>query len=799
MKPDTVQRISQDLGIAVPRVEATLRLVDEGATVPFIAHYRKDETAHLDESAIRKVVEQRAFYLELDTRRESLLGRLRNKGLLDDELRTKIEAVKSLADLEDLSLPHRSRRGSRAGAARSGGLDPLADYIEKQSGSQAPEEQALAFLSMERGVPSVAVAIRGALAILAERIAGNPDVRRWYRELVLETGVIHARAVAGREGEKNRYSAFYGFSEPVARIPSHRFLALRRGAREKVLSYAIELDRDATREALLAKLNLQPECAWTSLIEQAADDALDRLLAPTIQAQVRAQLRARAESEAIRVFKENLRALLLAPPAGLIPVLGVDAGGNELHLAALGAHGALLEAQTLPVSGEGVDPDATRASLLDLVVGHGIRGVAVGEGPQSSRVESLLRAVVSGREPPAFVLGLGRNGAATWSRSPAAKEEFPDLTPETRVAISLARRLQDPLAELVRLDPRAIGVGQYQHDVSQKKLQASLGETLESAVCVVGADVNTASADLLQHIPGVGEERARGLVAWRGEHGAFRRRVDLGEVPGFDADALKQAAGFLRVLEGPVPMDRTRIHPESYPLVERMASSAGVGVAELVGSAAHVRAIPMADFEGEAGRLRLADIRRELLRPGQDPRGSFQPPRFRDDIREVGDLEVGMELEGQVTNVTDFGAFVNLGVHQDGLIHISELSHGYVSDARRAIRVGDRVQVRVIALDLDDKATKRISLSRKVLLPKPRPRTKPGSPGPKRTHDVSDTPRGPRKTREKTRVASRGAQRGPKPPKRRAAPAEPAVPASMEEKIRQLQEKFRRPGDAGKS
>lgn len=790
MTPDIAQRISQDLGIAARRVEATLRLFDEGSTVPFIAHYRKDETDQLDASAIRQVVERRAFHLELDTRRESLLARLGNKDQLSDELRAKIAAVSSLADLEDLSLPYRPRRGSQAATARTRGLEPLADYIEQQSGSQPPEEQALAFLSMERGVPTVAVAVSGALAILAERIAGNPEIRHWYRKLVLETGVIHARVVAGREGEKTRYSAFYDFSEPVARIPSHRFLALRRGAREKVLSYRIDLDREAVRQELLARLNLQSGCDWAQLIEQVADDALDRLLAPAVQAQVRAELRARAESEAIRVFTENLHALLLAPPAGPIPVLGVDAAGNQLHLAALAAGGELLETQGLPNSGEGVDPDATRTALRDLALRHGIRGVAIGEGSRSGQVEALFREAVSGQET--FLVGLGRNGAAAWARSPAAHEEFPDLAPEARTAISLARRLQDPLAELVRLDPRAIGVGQYQHDVNQKQLQASLGEALESAVCEVGADLNTASAELLQHVAGIGEARAAAIVAWRREKGAFSRREDLSAVPGIDAEAFRQAAGFLRVPDGPVPLDRTRIHPESYPLVERMAGAVGVGVAELLGSAAHVGAIPMADFEGETGRSGLADIRRELLRPGQDPRGRFQPPRFRDDIREVGDLEVGMELEGQVTNVTDFGAFVNLGVHQDGLIHISELSHGYVSDARRAVRVGDRVRVKVIALDLDDK-NKRISLSRKVLLPKPRPRPKPGARGPKPAPDASDKTRRPRKSREKTRVAARGAQRGAK------RPENPPVPVSMEEKIRQLQEKFRRPGDAGKT
>jgi uncharacterized protein len=797
MNPGIVQRIHTDLGISVSRIEATLALLDGGATVPFIARYRKEATANLDEAGIGDIADRYAHHRKLDERRAFILGRLGRKELLSEDLRQKIEAASTPSELEDLYLPYRPRRQSRAGTARKRGLEPLADYIQAPSWARPVEEMAAGFVSADGEVPTVDAAIDGALDIVAERIAENADIRQWLRGLFLARGVVQARAARGPDAEKTKYSTYYDFHEPVARIPSHRFLAVRRGSREKVLSYTITLDAEPTRQEFLRRLNFDPDCPWLPLLVRASDDAYKRLLEPSIQTEVRSLLRARADSEAIRVFRENLRALLLAPPAGAIPVLGVDPGiRTGSRLAVVDPRGKFLETATIFLTGPEKDLEVGERALLDLVSRHGVRGIAIGNGTGSRESEEFIRTVVGKNKLDVFVLVVSEAGASVYSASEGARQEFANLDLPVRGAISIARRLQDPLAELVKVDPKAIGVGQYQHDVNQKKLRSSLGATVESAVNQVGVDLNTASRDLLKYVSGIPDALASALVEYRNLRGAFRNRLELHAVPGLGEKAFELAAGFVRISDPDHPLDRTSIHPESYPAVERIAASAGVPLAELVGNPSRVQDIRFGDFEQEVGRFTLADIRQELMKPGRDPRRCFVLPQFRADVRDVGDLEPGMDLEGQVTNVTNFGAFVDIGVHQDGLVHISELSHRYISDARKAIGVGDLVKVRVIAVDRE---MKRISLSRRALLPKPRPRPK-SKPAPRtpliRTSQVNSSPdgsearsaAGKRPLRVKTRV-----QAGPKQQREdRASPPAPP-PVSMEEKIRLLQEKFRGP------
>src|SRR5215467_13133553 len=718
-------RISKEAGAPVSRVETTIKLLEEGATVPFIARYRKEATGNLDEVKVRDIDERRQYYTDLEARRSTVLSSIEKQGKLTDDLKAKISATFSKNELEDLYLPYKPKRKTKASVAVERGLEPLANYIWEQAGEQPAGEFAQQFINPEKEVPTVEAAIEGALHIVAERIAETPEIRKQLRDLMLNEGKIRARVAAGKENEKTKYEMYYNFEETVPKIPSHRMLAIRRGTREGILTFSIDIDNDKFLASLIPQIVRDPQSQFAPLLESAVRDSYERLLLPSIQNEVRSLLRERAEAEAIEVFEENLRTLLLAPPAGPIGVIGIDPGQRTgCKIAVVDETGKFLENQTIYLTEPKQDLEGAEKIFLDLVQKYSIRGIAIGNGTGSREADTFIRSsAVEKNKLDLFVVVVSEAGASIYSASKRAREEFPKLDVTVRGAISIARRLQDPLAELVKTDPKSIGVGQYQHDVDQKRLKRSLASIVESCVNRVGVELNSASIDLLKYISGIGDKLAQNVVSFRDEHGLFRSRTQLKEIEGFGEKTFEQAAGFLRIKGGENPLDRTAVHPESYTLVERMAGSLGIPVSELIENPAQINSIDFKSFETEAGKYTVGDIREELLKPGRDPRDKFVAPKFREDVKDIADLKEGMELEGTVTNVTNFGAFVDLGVHQDGLVHISELSHNYVQDARQAAKVGDIVKVKVIGVDA---GMKRISLSMKAVMPKPqrRPRVK---------------------------------------------------------------------------
>jgi protein Tex len=803
-------RISKEVGAPVSRVETTIKLLEDGGTVPFIARYRKEATGNLDEVKIRNIDERRQYYTDLEARRATILGSIEKQGKLTDDLKEKIAASYSKHELEDLYLPYKPKRKTKASVALERGLEPLAKYIWDQSSEQPVGEFAQPFVNPEKEVPTVEAAIEGALHIIAEGIAETPEIRKQLRDLMVSEGKVHAKVVAGKEAEKTKYEMYYNFEETVSKIPSHRMLAIRRGTREGILQFSIDVENDKFVGALLPQIVHDTKSQFAPLLESATRDAYDRLLLPSIQNEVRSMLRERAESEAIKVFEENLRTLLLAPPAGQLGVMGIDPGQRTgCKIAVVDDTGKFLENQTIHVTEPKQDLEGAEKTLVDLIQKHNVRGIAIGNGTGSREADAFVRSIVEKHSLDVFVVVVNESGASIYSASKRARQEFPKLDLTVRGAISIARRLQDPLAELVKTEPKSIGVGQYQHDVDQKKLKRSLTAVVESSVNRVGVDLNSASVDLLKYVSGIGEKLAQNVVAYRDQHGLFKTRTQLREIEGFGEKTFEQSAGFLRIKDGESPLDRTAVHPESYPLVERMAAALGIPVSELIENAAQINAIDFKALESEAGKYTVSDIREELLKPGRDPRDQFVVAKFRDDVKDIGDLKDGMELEGTVTNVTNFGAFVDVGVHQDGLVHISELSHKYVQDARQAVKVGDIVKVKVIGVD---SGMKRISLSMKAILPKPprRPRArKKARPGPVPVEVTAAVPsesmppqsvevaqiRPPRPQRppvRKERPSQPQQNPQPRPPKPPIEALPPPKPTTMEEKIRMLQEKFGR-------
>src|SRR5262245_28324535 len=725
-------RISKEVGAPVSRVETTIKLLEEGGTVPFVARYRKEATGNLDEVKIRHIDERGHYYADLEARRATVLASIEKQGKLTDDLKAKLLACYSKHELEDLYLPYKPKRKSKASVALERGLEPLANYLWEQSGEQPAGEFAQAFINPEKELPTVEAAIEGALHIIAERIAETPEIRKQLRDLMLNEGKVHAKVVAGKEAEKTKYEMYYNFEETVSKIPSHRMLAIRRGAREGILTFSIDVDNDKFVAGLIPQIVRDPQSLFAPLLESTVRDAYDRLLLPSIQTEVRSMLRERAESEAIKVFEENLRTLLLAPPAGQIGVMGIDPGQRTgCKVAVVDQTGKFLENQTIQLTEPKQDFERAEKTIIDLIQKYNVRGIAIGNGTGSRETDGFVRSVVGKHTLDVFVVVVNESGASIYSASKRARQEFPKLDLTVRGAISIARRLQDPLAELVKTDPKSIGVGQYQHDVDQKKLKRSLAAVVESSVNRVGVDLNSESVDLIKYVSGIGDKLAQNVVAFRDQHGQFKARTQLNEIEGFGEKTFEQAAGFLRIKTGENALDRTAVHPESYTLVDRLATSLGISVGELIENPAQINSIDFKAIESEAGKYTAADIREELLKPGRDPRDKFVVPKFREDVKEIADLKDGMELEGTVTNVTNFGAFVDVGVHQDGLVHISELSHKYLQDARQAVKVGDIVKVKVIGVD---STMKRISLSMKATMPKPprrpRPRKKPKAAAP---------------------------------------------------------------------
>ncbi|MCX6585256.1 MAG: Tex family protein [Acidobacteria bacterium] len=699
--------IAKLLEISLQSLVATIALFDEGGTVPFIARYRKEATGNLDEVKILAIQEKLEYFRELEDRRATVLASIAEQGKLTPELQAKIEKTLDKSELEDLYLPYKPKRKTKASVAREKGFEPLALYLWEQ----IPNGQPLVEYAATFGDPQEA--LEGARHIISEMVAENADFRKAVRAMMAEKGIVVSKAIEGVPDPEGKFHMYADFSEPVAKIPSHRMLAIRRGAKEGILHFEIELNRDEVCAWLRAKV-CREAGEWQTHLHEAIEDGYDRLLNPSIQTEIRLDLKDRSDEEAIKVFRENLENLLLSPPAGALTVIGVDPGiRTGCKLAVVDDTGKMLEHTVIYPLEPKNDVAGSIRTLSRLIQQHKVQAFAIGNGTGSREVAEIIKQANLGP----FSVVVSEAGASVYSASDVARQEFPDLDLTVRGAISIARRLQDPLAELVKVDPKSIGVGQYQHDVDQRRLKQGLEQTVESCVNRVGVDLNTASAPLLKQVAGLSERVAQKIVEFRNENGRFKSRVQLLAVSGFGPKTFEQAAGFLRIRNGENPLDMTAVHPESYPVVEAIAASLQVSVPELIAKPDLVEKVKIEGFKTEkVGIYTLNDIREELRKPGRDPREKFVVPNFRDDVKEVKDVAVGMVLEGVVTNVTKFGAFVDIGVHQDGLVHVSEISHRYITDPAEALKAGQIVKVSVLAVDLK---SKRIALSIKALEPKP--------------------------------------------------------------------------------
>jgi uncharacterized protein len=694
--PDHASRIARELGARAEQVRATVELLTGGATVPFIARYRKEATGSLDEVAIAAIRDRTAQLAELDKRRAAILDSLEERDILDTDLRGRVLAAEDLATLEDVYLPFRPKRRTRGMAAREAGLEPLARDLLAQTGARidvgayGAEEEALA----------------GARDIIAEDVSEDAALRGELRALFAGRALLTSSVVKKRQAEATKFRDYFAWSEPLARAPSHRILAVLRGGNEGFLKVQARPDE----EDALARIRRRYLTGRGFAAEQvtlALEDGYRRLLLPSLERETLKAAKERADREAIQIFVTNLRELLMAAPYPGKRLIAIDPGFRTgCKVVVLDARGALLHNTTIfPTLGDKGRTEA--AGMVRTLVGRfSPAAFAVGNGTAGRETEAFLREL----ELDIPVLMVDEAGASIYSASEVAREELPDHDLTVRGAVSIGRRLQDPLAELVKLDPKSIGVGQYQHDVDQGELRTALDDTVISCVNAVGVDLNSASPSLLTYVAGLGPVLAKNVVQWREEHGGFRTRRDLMKVPRLGAKAFEQAAGFLRVRDGEHPLDESGVHPERYALVESMARDQGCSVVDLLTDEDRRRRVAPERYVGEeVGRPTLDDILRELARPGRDPRPEFEPFQFAD-VHTIGDLAVGMVLPGIVTNVTAFGAFVDIGVHQDGLVHVSQLSDRYVKDPNEVVRVRQQVRVRVLQVDVE---RKRIGLSMK--------------------------------------------------------------------------------------
>ncbi|HWA76879.1 MAG TPA: Tex family protein [Polyangiaceae bacterium] len=717
---DPIPLLAEELSLPAQAVASVVRLIAEGGTVPFIARYRKEATGGLDEVQIRAIGERFEYVTELEARRGNVIEEIQKQGKLTPELLQRLRAVSTKAELEDLYLPYKPKRRTRAVIALERGLGPLAELMWAQDVGAVPEVAAAAFVNAEKEVPDVRAALSGARDVCAERLSEDAELRKTLREAYLAQGSIAVKKRSEHEDKVTKFDMYANFEEPIAKVPSHRFLAIRRGENEGVLYATLSLDLEPHLPFAYSRIPVKKGSPWQAELEQVVADSLERLLSPAVSGDVRVELKLRSDKEAIEVFAQNLRELLLSAPLGEKAVLGIDPGQRTgCKCAVVDATGKLLEHDTIYlVQGDGA-LERARQTLRGLCKKHGILAVAVGNGTHGRETEAFVREFLEkeGLAKTTFLVSVNEAGASIYSASDVAREEFPDLDLTVRGAVSIARRLQDPLAELVKIDPKSIGVGQYQHDVSQPALGRKLDEVVESCVNSVGVELNTASAPLLSRVAGIGGSLAKRIVSHRDQHGPFRSRKALLDVSGLGPRTFEQAAGFLRIAGAEHPLDRSAVHPERYGLVERMAADLKVPLPSLIGNAALLGRIDLGAYKGgDVGDFTLKDILAELDKPGRDPRSSFEPPKFRDDVRELADLKPGMELEGVVTNITAFGAFVDVGVHQDGLVHISELADRFVKDPHDVVKVGQKVAVRVLEIDL---GRKRIALSARSGQPKP--------------------------------------------------------------------------------
>ncbi|MBQ3735110.1 MAG: RNA-binding transcriptional accessory protein [Bacteroidales bacterium] len=698
-------RIAKELNLTEEQVRNTLDLLETGATIPFISRYRKEVTGSLDEVQIGNIKDLYNKWLELDKRRAAILDSIREQGKLTPELQEKIEQADTMSALEDLYLPYRPKRKTRASVAVEKGLQPLAGLLWTQRPVDLHREAAK-YISAEKGVANEEEALAGARDIIAERISESPSIRARLRGTFLKYSRISTRLIPDKVDEDEKYRIYYKAEEPLAKAPSHRILAMLRGEEEGILRVHIAPDEQRTLADLKHRI-VKNNSNSAQQVWMAATDSYKRLLQPQMETEMRHFYKEKADKEAIQVFTKNARQLLLAAPLGQVTTLAIDPGFRTgCKVVILNPQGKLLYNETIyphpPVAQYKLASD----KLKRLVLQYQVDAIAIGNGTGGRETENFIRHIPFERDVKAFMVN--ESGASVYSASPVAREEFPDYDVTVRGAVSIGRRLMDPLAELVKIDPKSIGVGQYQHDVNQKMLQESLQTTVESCVNYVGVELNTASKQLLSYVSGVGPALAQNIIDYRDEHGAFASREELKKVPRFGAKAFQQSAGFLRIREAANPLDGSAVHPESYKVVEKMAADHNCSVADLIANKDLRQQIVLQEYvTDKVGLPTLEDIMKELAKPGRDPRSGFEMFEFDKSVHTINDLTPGMVLPGIITNITNFGCFVDIGVHQDGLIHISRLSDRRISDPSEVVHLNQHVTVRVEGVEVD---RKRISL-----------------------------------------------------------------------------------------
>jgi len=714
------KKIALELNIAEKQVNTTAGLLEEGATVPFISRYRKEMTGSLDEVQVAAIRDRIQQLRELDKRREAILKSLTEMGKLTPELEKQINEAETMVLLEDIYLPYRPKRKTRATAAREKGLQPLADLILEQ-GRADLELEAAKYVDEEKGIASIEEALAGARDIIAEHISENAEVRTKMRSLFLEKGTFQSKIITGKEEAGIKYKDYFDWTEPVKSAPSHRVLAMRRGEKEEILWLDIQPVEDEAIQ-LLETLFINGNNDSSQQIKLAITDGYKRLLKPSMETEIRLFTKKRADEEAIRVFAENARQLLMAAPLGQKRTMAIDPGFRTgCKVVCLDEQGKLLEYTAIfPHTGAGNVKEAEKTTR-HLIEKYNIESIAIGNGTAGRETELFVRNL---NVPGINIVMVNESGASIYSASEAARDEFPDKDVTVRGAVSIGRRLMDPLAELVKIDPKSIGVGQYQHDVDQNKLQTSLDDTVISCVNAVGVELNTASKQILAYVSGLGPQLAQNILDYRNEHGAFKRRDQLKKVPRLGDKAFEQAAGFLRIRDAENPLDTSAVHPERYSLVEQIAKDHQCSVKDLMSNQQLRKSIPLQKYVTETvGLPTLNDIMAELAKPGRDPREQFEAFSFTDGVNAINDLKIGMKLPGIVTNITNFGAFVDIGVHQDGLVHLSQITHRYIKDPNEVLKVHQKVEVTVTEVDVN---RKRISLSMKAH--EPREQQKPREP-----------------------------------------------------------------------
>ena len=708
---DMIALLSQEFDVNKAIAERIVALIDEGNTIPFIARYRKEQTGAMDDQKLREMSERLEYLRGLVKRREAIEHAIEEQGKLTDDIRAQLYACQTLAALEDVYRPFKQKRRTRAMIAREKGVEPLAKAIRMQKNGDVPERLAAAYVSEEKGVPDAATAIQLAQDIIAEEISDDAHIRSLLRALLWRSGML--RSVAAKEGE-HVYAQYADYREPVARAADHRILAINRGEREEWLRVSVEIDEALAHQTICRQV-IDPPGACCEVVRAAAKDAWSRLIYPSLEREIRAELTDRANAGAIRVFGQNVSQLLMQPPVRGRVTLGVDPGFRTgCKLAVVDASGKVLETGVghFTIPGQDKQKEAAKRLILAMCRRHGVTAIAIGNGTASRESEQFIAALLPELPGVKYTI-VSEAGASVYSASKLAAEEFPEYDVSLRSAVSIARRLQDPLAELVKIDPKAIGVGQYQHDLKQAELEAALDGVVESCVSSVGVDVETASVQLLTHVAGIGKALAANIVSYREENG-ITSRAQLKKVPKLGPKAFEQCAGFLRV-RGSNPLDATAVHPESYPAAKALLARLGYDAKDLrrggiagIFARAEAEGIGKLASELGVGSMTLTDIAKELEKPGRDPREDLPPPVLRTDVLDMADLTPGMELTGTVRNVIDFGAFVDIGVHQDGLVHISRMAEKFIKHPSEAVSVGDVVKVWVV--DVDQKK-KRIALT----------------------------------------------------------------------------------------